>query len=148
MKLLQKTVWISSMLSTQSMQHFVAFLQKRCHNWPRWHRHNLRGYQGYSYPHILDWGVQYPSLFRTKSEEFAVYCCQQKRSAKINLQQKQFIFTQQTQRQPIEMLGQSSGNHDWLLANASAWVSCGFRLRNARNASDCVWMETGLNARR
>ena len=23
-------------------------------------------------------------------------------------------------------------------------VSCGFRLRNARNASDCVWMETGL----
>jgi len=38
----------------------------------------------------------------------------------------------------------SSGNHDWLLANASACVSCGFRLRNARNASDCVWMETGL----
>ena len=35
----------------------------------------------------------------------------------------------------------SSGNHDWLLANASACVSCGFRLRNARNASDCVWME-------
>jgi len=31
-----------------------------------------------------------------------------------------------------------SGNHDWLLANASACVSCGFRLRNARNASDCV----------
>jgi len=28
--------------------------------------------------------------------------------------------------------------------NASAYVSCGFRLRNARNASDCVWMETGL----
>jgi len=42
------------------------------------------------------------------------------------------------------MLGRSSGNHDWLLANASACVSCGFRLRNARNASDCVWMETGL----
>jgi len=36
------------------------------------------------------------------------------------------------------MLGRSSGNHDWLLANASACVSCGFRLRNARNASDCV----------
>ena len=35
----------------------------------------------------------------------------------------------------------SSGNHDWLLANASACVSCGFRLRNV---SDCVWMETGL----
>jgi len=48
-------------------------------------------------------------------------------------------------RQPIGMLGRSSGNHDWLLANASACVSCGFRLRNARNASDCVWMETGLS---
>ena len=50
-------------------------------------------------------------------------------------------------RQPIGMVGRSSGNHDWLLANASAWVSCGFRLRNvcnARKASDCVWMETGL----
>ena len=47
-------------------------------------------------------------------------------------------------RLPIRMLGRSSGNHDWLLANASASVSCGFRLRNARNASDCVWMETGL----
>ena len=47
-------------------------------------------------------------------------------------------------RQPIGMLGRSSGNNDWLLANASAHVSCGFRLRNARNASDCVWMETGL----
>jgi len=33
------------------------------------------------------------------------------------------------------MLGRNSGNHDWLLANASACVSCGFRLRNARNAS-------------
>ena len=31
-------------------------------------------------------------------------------------------------RQPIGMLGRSSGNHDWLLANSS----------------DCVWMETGL----
>ena len=41
-------------------------------------------------------------------------------------------------RQPIGMLGRSSGNHDWLLANTSACVSCGFRLRNARNASDCV----------
>jgi len=29
------------------------------------------------------------------------------------------------------MLGRSSGNHDWLLANAS----------------DCVWMETGLQHR-
>jgi len=30
-------------------------------------------------------------------------------------------------------------------SNASACVSCGFRLRNACNASDCVWMETGLD---
>ena len=50
-------------------------------------------------------------------------------------------------RQPIGMLGRSSGNHDWLLANTSVCVSCGFRLRNARNASDCVWMETGLTGR-
>ena len=49
-------------------------------------------------------------------------------------------------RQPIGMLGRSSDNHDWLLANAIACVSCGFRLRNARNASDCFWMETGLYA--
>ena len=35
--------------------------------------------------------------------------------------------------------------NDWLLANASACISCGFRLRNARSASDCVWMETRLN---
>ena len=48
-------------------------------------------------------------------------------------------------RQPIGMLGRSSGNHDWLLTNTSACVSCGFRLRNARNASDCIWMETGLH---
>ena len=47
-------------------------------------------------------------------------------------------------RQPIGMLGRSSGNNDWLLANASACVSCGFRLRNTRNASNCFWMETGL----
>jgi len=49
------------------------------------------------------------------------------------------IFTQQTQAPAIGMLGRSSGNHDWLLANAC--VSSGFRLRNARNArnaSDCV----------
>jgi len=32
-------------------------------------------------------------------------------------------------RQPIGVLGRNSGNHDWLLANASACVSCGFRLR-------------------
>jgi len=51
-------------------------------------------------------------------------------------------------RQPIGMLGRSSGNHDWLLANVSACVSCGFSLRNARNASDCVWMETGLKCTR
>ena len=46
--------------------------------------------------------------------------------------------------QPIGMLSHSSGNHDWLLANAIACVYCGFHLRNARNASDCVWMETAL----
>jgi len=28
---------------------------------------------------------------------------------------------------------------------AIACVSCGFHLRNVRNASDCVWMETGLH---
>jgi len=28
--------------------------------------------------------------------------------------------------------------------NASACVSCGFHLGTARNASDCIWMETGL----
>ena len=55
------------------------------------------------------------------------------------------ISRNKRKRQPIGMLGRSSGNHDWLLANTSACVSCGFRLRNARNASDCVWMETGLN---
>ena len=53
------------------------------------------------------------------------------------------ISRNKRKRQPIGMLGRSSGNHDWLLANARACVSCGFRLRNARNASDCVWMETG-----
>jgi len=45
------------------------------------------------------------------------------------------ISRKKRKRQPIRMLGRSSGNHDWLLANASACVSCGFRLRNA---SDCV----------
>ena len=55
-----------------------------------------------------------------------------------------WISRNKRKHQPIGMLGRSSGNHDWLLANASACVSCGFRLRNARNASDCVWMETGL----
>ena len=53
-------------------------------------------------------------------------------------------------RQPIGMLGRSSGNHDWLLANASACVCCGFsftqrtqrtqpkRLRlNGNRASGC-----------
>jgi len=39
------------------------------------------------------------------------------------------------------MLCRSSGNHDWLLTNASACVCCSFRLRNA---GECVWMETGL----
>ena len=56
------------------------------------------------------------------------------------------ISRNKRKHQPIiGMLGRSSGNHDWLLANASACVSCGFRLRNARNASDCVRTETRLN---
>ena len=57
------------------------------------------------------------------------------------------ISRNKRKRQPTGMLGRSIDNHDWLLANASACVSCGFRLRdarNARNASDCVWMETAL----
>jgi len=49
-----------------------------------------------------------------------------------------FIGWRLRKRQPIGMLVRSSGNHDWLLANASACVSCGFRLRNARNSSDRV----------
>ena len=56
------------------------------------------------------------------------------------------ISRNKRKRQPIEMLGRSSGNHDWLLANTSACVSCGFHLHHARNASDCVWMENGLTS--
>jgi len=54
------------------------------------------------------------------------------------------ISRNKRKHQPIGMLGWSGGNQGWLLVNASACVSCGFRLRNARNASDCVWIETGL----
>ena len=41
------------------------------------------------------------------------------------------------------MLGRSSGNHDWLLANASACVSCGFRLyaTHATHATQSVAFE-------
>jgi len=42
------------------------------------------------------------------------------------------ILRNKRKRQPIGMFDRSSGNHDWLLANASACVSWGFRLRNAR----------------
>jgi len=42
------------------------------------------------------------------------------------------ISRNKRKRQPIGMLCRSSGNHDWLLANASACVSCGFRLRTQR----------------
>ena len=57
-------------------------------------------------------------------------------------------------KQPIMVATASTEHSYWLalafVANASACVSCGFRLRNARNArsalSDCVWMETGLYA--
>jgi len=55
------------------------------------------------------------------------------------------ISRNKRKRQP-GMLGRSSGNYDWLLANAIACVPRGFPLRNARNASDCVWMETGLQS--
>ena len=37
-------------------------------------------------------------------------------------------------RQQECSVDRSSGNHDWLFANASACVSCGFSLRNARNS--------------
>jgi len=51
-------------------------------------------------------------------------------------------------KQPIIVATASTEHSYWLaLANCcvkSACVSCGFRLRNARNAS--VWMEAGLNA--
>jgi len=66
------------------------------------------------------------------------------------LRKRKLLLRNKIKRQPIGMLGRSSGNRDWLLANASVCVSCSFcsfRLRNAhnaRNASDCVWMETGL----
>jgi len=50
-------------------------------------------------------------------------------------------------KQPILVATASTEHSYWLaLAYASACLSCGFRLRNARNASDCVWMETGPNS--
>jgi len=47
-------------------------------------------------------------------------------------------------RQPIGMLGRGSGNHEWLLSNASACVSCGFRLRNARTQAIAFEWKPGL----
>jgi len=50
------------------------------------------------------------------------------------------------------MLGRSSGNHDWLLANASACVSCGFVFVYATHATHATqaiafeWMKTGLQS--
>ena len=53
------------------------------------------------------------------------------------------------------MVATASTEHSyWLAVAFVAWnfhaknasVSCCFRLRNARNASDCVWMETGLQS--
>ena len=64
-------------------------------------------------------------IMQTDTESRACVCC-----VKISRNKRK--------RQPIGMLGRSSGNHEWLLANASACVSCGFRLRNPRNANDCV----------
>ena len=43
-------------------------------------------YEGYRYPHFLDWGYSTPHFSGQKGEEFAVTCCQQKRSAEIKLQ--------------------------------------------------------------
>jgi len=54
-------------------------------------------------------------------------------------------------KQPIMVATASTEHSYWLALAFVAWklsancVSCGFRLRNARNASDCVWMETGLD---
>ena len=56
------------------------------------------------------------------------------------------IFTQQTQA-PANRNARLKQWQPWLAAcqRKHACVSCGFRLRNERNASDCVWMETGLD---
>ena len=64
-----------------------------------------------------------------------VRCVNENRKKRKRLR---WLSRNKRKRQPIGMLGLSSDNHDWLLANASACVSCAFRLRNARNASDCV----------
>ena len=42
-------------------------------------------YEGYRCPHFLDCGTVSP-LFKLKDEEFAVICCQHRRSAEIKLQ--------------------------------------------------------------
>ena len=47
-------------------------------------------------------------------------------------------------KQPIMVATASTEHSYWLALAFVAWNSCGFRLRNARNASDCVWMWTGL----
>jgi len=51
-------------------------------------------------------------------------------------------------KQPIMVATASTEHSYWLALVFVAWscVSCGFRLRNARNASNCVWMETGLQS--
>jgi len=60
-----------------------------------------------------------------------VRCVNENRKKRKRLRWKADKFSRnKRKRQPIGMLGRSSGNHDWLLANAS----------------DCVWMETGLYA--
>jgi len=54
-------------------------------------------------------------------------------------------------KQPIMVITASTEHSYWLTLAFVAWnatvcVSCGFCLRNARNASDCVWMETRLKS--
>jgi len=44
-------------------------------------------------------------------------------------------------RQSIGMLDRSSGNHDWLLANASACVSCGFFFVYATHETQAIAFE-------
>ena len=63
-----------------------------------------------------------PVSIQTQSLALRALCALRKRKP----QETQAISRNKRKRQPIGMLGQSSGNHDWLLANASACVSCAF----------------------
>ena len=92
---------------------------------------------------MLAVGVRPEARFPFKRNRLRCIRCV--RCVNENRKKRKRLFSRnKRKRQPIGMLGRSSGNHDWLLANASACVSCAFRLRNASNASYCIWMETGL----